>query len=209
VVLSAEELAVAAAEAGKLVYMRELIFATGNSRKISEATAVLKQYDVKFEACKVDIDEIQHYDCAEITKAKARAAFAVVGQPVVVSDTSWDIPALGGFPGGYMKDIANWWQSQDWLNVMAAHEDKRIFCLEHVAYFDGKILQHFEAKYEGRFISEARGRGDQSESFEKVVILYGDMTMAEQLAAGEVASAGEDLTHWKLFAEWYSKRATK
>ena len=186
--------------------MTQLIFATGNSRKISEASTILSQYGIDFQANKVEIDEIQHHDPAEITKAKARAAYEKIKQPVVVSDTSWDIPALGGFPGGYMKDTANWWQAQDWLNIMAAHEDKRIFCLEHVAFHDGTTLQHFEARYEGVFIDEARGRSDESESFERVVILYGDRTMAEQLANGDISSAGEDLVHWKQFGEWYTQQ---
>lgn len=30
-----------------------------------------------------------------------------------------------------------------------------------------------------------------SESFERTVVLYGDKTMAEQLAQGDIASAGE------------------
>lgn len=184
--------------------MKQLIFATGNSRKINEASSILSQYNVKFESRKINIDEIQHHDPTEITKAKAKAAFAEIMQPVVVSDTSWSIPALGGFPGGYMKDTANWWQAQDWLNIMAGHDDKRILCLEHVAFYDGNTLMHFEATYEGRFIDEARGRSDDSESFERVVILYGTKTMAEQLADGDIASAGEDLVHWRQFGEWYS-----
>lgn len=180
-----------------------IAFATGNSRKIAEATVTLADYDIEIVPIKVEIDEIQHHDPVEITKAKARAAYEVAKQPVVVSDTSWRIPALGGFPGGYMKDIAAWLQPADWLNLMATHDDRSIMCLEHIAYFDGTNLQHFEAEYEGVFINEERGRDDESESFEKVVILYGDKTMAEQLEGGEIASAAEELRHWKKFGEWY------
>lgn len=166
----------------------------------------LAPFGIDIEPVKVTIDEIQHEDSAEITQAKARAAYAAVGRPVVVSDTSWSIPSLGGFPGGYMKDVSNWWQSHHWLDIMAGQEDKRILCLEHVAYCDGDRVEHFETVYEGRFIDEARGRMDDAESFERVVILYGDKTMAEQLAAGDVASAGETLGHWQQFGQWYSER---
>ena len=184
--------------------MHTILFATGNSRKISEARSTLVSFDIDVEPVKVDIDEIQHHDPAEITKAKARAAYAATGRPVVVSDTSWSIPALGGFPGGYMKDISNWWQAENWLDLMANQDDKRLLCLEHVAYFDGNEVRHFEEVYEGRFIDEARGRVHEAESFERVVILYGDKTMAEQLADGDIASAGETLGHWQQFGEWFS-----
>lgn len=183
--------------------MKPILFATGNMRKITEARATLAPLNIDIEPVKISIDEIQHMDPAEITKAKAKAAYAVVKQPVVVSDTSWAIPALGGFPGGYMKDVATWWQADNWLDIMKAQADKRIICMEHVAYYDGGVLQHFEERYEGRFVDTARGRTHDAESFEQVVILYGDKTMAEQLAGGDIASAGETLGHWQQFGEWY------
>lgn len=186
--------------------MKTILFATGNSRKIAEANATLTPFTVAVTPIKLAFNEIQHADPAEITKAKARAAYKAAGtnQPVVVSDTSWAIPALGGFPGGYMKDVAIWWNAQNWLDIMANQSDKRIFCLEHVAYYDGQVLQHFVEQYEGVFITEARGRIDDSESIEQVVSLYGNETMAEQLARGEIASAGETLGHWQQFGEWYN-----
>lgn len=184
--------------------MKEILFATGNSRKISEASETLRPYDVIVKPVSVDIDEIQHRDPAEITKAKARAAFAALNEPVIVSDTSWEIPALGGFPGGYMKDIEDWLHSDDWLALMAPHDDKTIYCHEHVAYYDGEQVQHFASTYTGKFIHEARGRIDDQESFERVVIMYGTETMAEQLARGDFASAGSSMDHWKQFGEWFA-----
>jgi XTP/dITP diphosphohydrolase len=184
----------------------KVLFATGNARKIAEANRTLDEFGLIVESVKVDIDEIQHTDPAEITKAKARAAYAVTNQPVVVSDTSWSIPALGGFPGGYMKDTSSWWQAEDWLNVMARHDDKRMICMEHIAYYDGETVEHFVQEYEGYFAKEARGRVSEAESFERVVVMYGDKTMAEQLAEGDHASAGEVLGHWQQFAKWYTSR---
>ena len=85
--------------------MKQITFVTGNSRKFEEASSVLQQYGVTVEQLQLDIDEIQHHDPLEITKAKACAAYQKAGRPVVVNDTSWKIPALNGFPGGYMKDV--------------------------------------------------------------------------------------------------------
>lgn len=184
--------------------MKHILFATGNSRKIAEANKTLAPYRVSVEPIKLSLDEIQHSDPSEITKAKARAAFAIIKKPVVVSDTSWDIPALDGFPGGYMKDIEAWFTADDWLALMNRHTDKTIYCLEHIAYFDGKMLKHFSYRYKGTFTSTPRGRIQADESFEQVVSLYGNKTMAEQLANGDIASAGETLVHWEQFGEWYS-----
>ena len=68
--------------------MKHILFATGNSRKISEANETLKTYEIIVKPVKVETDEIQHHDPAEITKAKARSAYEFVHEPVVVSDTS-------------------------------------------------------------------------------------------------------------------------
>lgn len=189
--------------------MKTILFATGNSRKITEASATLLPLGISITPIKLAFDEIQHADPAEISKAKARAAYVAAGsqRPVVVSDTSWAIPALGGFPGGYMKDTSMWWSAQNWLDIMAHQTDKRIFCLEHVAYYDGEVLQHFVEQYEGAFINEARGRIDENESVERVISLYGNETMAEQLERGDIASAGETLGHWRQFGDWYSTLA--
>lgn len=185
---------------------KSLLFATTNSRKITEANNGLASFDITVEPIKIDIDEIQHHDPAEIAKAKAKSAYAVTQKPVVVSDTSWGIPALGGFPGGYMKDVSAWLQDTDWLNLMAAHEDRTIICYEHIAYFDGVELKHIASQYEGVISTEARGRKDDSESIERVAILYGNKTMAEQVEEGDIASAGEVLKHWHEFGEWYSTK---
>jgi XTP/dITP diphosphohydrolase len=184
--------------------MKTILFATSNPRKIQEANNTLAGYDITVEPLKVDIDEIQHQDSAEITKAKARAAYEVIHKPVVVSDTSWEIPALNGFPGGYMKDVSDWFTAEDWLTLMARHDDKTIYCHEHIAYFDGDTVEHFVTSYKGTFIDEPRGRVAAGESIEQVVILYGGLTLAEYVAQGKIASAGETLEHWKQFAEWYS-----
>lgn len=176
-------------------------FATGNSRKITEARKCLGLHDIGVIAIKVEIDEIQHHDPAEITKAKARAAYEVTHEPVVVQDTSWSVPALGGFPGGYMKDVANWWQPEDWMRIMEG-QDRTILCHEHVAFCDGDIVKHFEFSYEGIFVSEPRG--DDGDATDKVVSLYADgKTLAQMHDAGDIASASDGLEHWQLFADWY------
>lgn len=183
--------------------MTKVLFATSNARKIKEANRALGRYGIKVEPVKVEVDEIQDRDPVRVVKEKARAAYQVLQKPVIVSDTSWAIPALGGFPGAYMKDVTAWLAANDWLFMMARHEDKTIYCYEHIVYYDGNHLQHFVEKYTGRFTERARGRVHPEESLERVVVMYGNQTMAEQLERGQTASAGAILHHWRQFAEWY------
>ena len=105
--------------------MSKLItFATGNSHKLEEAKSVLKGYGIVVEPLQIDIDEIQHHDPLKITEAKVKSAYEKAGQPVVVNDSSWEIPALGGFPGGYMKDVVGWFTAEDFLALMKDKNDR-------------------------------------------------------------------------------------
>ena len=178
-----------------------ILFATGNDRKVQEARQTFNRNAIGLTVIAVDIDEIQHHDPAEITKAKAVAAYAVTHEPVVVQDTSWSIPALGGFPGGYMKDTALWWTVDDWMRIMAG-QDRTIVCLEHVAYYDGSQLQHFAAEYHGVFVDTPRGGSDGNNSIERCISLDGKETFAELHDRGDLASAASQHKHWELFAEW-------
>lgn len=184
----------------------KLIFATGNRRKIAEAELVLGKFSIGFEPTPVTIDEIQHHDPKEITKAKARAAYDTLKCPVVVQDTSWSIPALNGFPGGYMKDVAEWWQAEDWMSIMARYDDRTISCHEHIAYFDGEDMRHFEASYMAGFVDEPRGSSAGNNSLDQSVTINGIKTLAELHDRGELASDIDGCEHWRLFAEWFSNK---
>lgn len=187
--------------------MTEILFATGNPRKIEEANNTLENYDILVKPISIEIDEIQHLDPVEITKAKARAAFALLKESIVVSDTSWSIPALGGFPGGYMKDVGMWWHEQDWLDIMARHDDRTVICQEHLAYFDGTDLVHFSQDYSGVFLKEIQGPiVHEKESFERVASLDGVHSLAQGHANAAVTGEKRQLAHWQQLGEWFNAK---
>lgn len=187
--------------------MAEILFATGNERKIREANNTLETYGIVVKPIIVEIDEIQHHDPAQITKAKARAAFALLREPIVVSDSSWSIPALGGFPGGYMKDVNIWWSEQDWINIMAPHDDKTIVLQEHLAYCDGDRLVHFSHDYTGVFLDQPQGpKLSDKESFERVASLEDGLSLAEGQAAA-IEGERKQLAHWQKFGEWLNDQS--
>lgn len=78
----------------------ELVFVTTNDGKRREAEAVL---GIALSHRGVDLLEPQSLDLHEVVRYKAEAAFAVVGQPVLVEDTSLELLGLGGFPGPLIK----------------------------------------------------------------------------------------------------------
>ena len=186
---------------------KKIAFITGNPHKLEEAKSVLKNYEIVVESLQFDIEEIQHYNPLEITKAKVRAAYEKAGQSVVVNDSSWEIPALGGFPGGYMKDVVNWFTAEDFLALMKDKNDRRIILHDVVAYFDGEQLELFIYDQTGVFINEPRGEGT---SMNQVVSMEnsGGLTIAEEFAHRHdgVEINPSHFQHWQKFGEWFTAR---
>lgn len=183
---------------------QRIAFVTGNPRKIEEATAVLADYGIGVEPVALTIDEIQHANPLKITEHKVKAAYQQLQRPAVVNDSSWDIPALDGFPGGYMKDVAKWFRPEDFLALMRDKADRRVILHDVVAYYDGERLELFQFDQEGVFVEHPRGDGL---SMNRVVSMKNgnDLTIAEEFAQ---RGNGERINpaayhHWQLFGEWY------
>lgn len=185
--------------------MKKIIFVTGNNTKFYEASKVCEKFAIDVQQQAYDIDEIQHHDAIEITKAKVQAAYAAAGSPVVVNDSTWSIPALGGFPGGYMKDITSWLSTDDFLALMKDKRDKSINLTEVVAYYDGKTMNIFTHEQSAHFI--ATPRGESLPTFARLVVLDGDeKTIAEIFDDGDWrVDSVEEYKHWYDFAKWYAE----
>ena len=179
--------------------MKSVIFVTGNQRKLGEAKRACDLYNIEIINQSYDIDEIQSSDPRQVTEHKVRAAYALAKQPVVVTDTCWSIPALNGFPGAYMKDIANWFSEQDFLNLMADKDDHRISFTENIAYYDGETLQFFSKEFWGTIVPP-RGTGNSIEN----VAEFEGKTLGEHRSEGGYSHAPEDYV-WADFATWYTQ----
>ena len=70
------------------------LLVTNNPHKFAEAKAIVGE----LEHVALELPEIQAASTSDVALAKARAAFAIVGRPVVVEDAGLELAALGGFP---------------------------------------------------------------------------------------------------------------
>ncbi|CAN5382233.1 XTP/dITP diphosphatase [soil metagenome] len=180
---------------------KAVLIVTGNKRKIWQATSCLEPLGISVEARDVEIDEIQAHDPIKISLAKARAAFEAVGKPLVICDHSWSFKALNGFPGGYMKDVNQWFEPEDWLALMHGKQERAVVLTEVVVYIDDDGVRTFSADFPGHVLQEARGIG--SVSMERVVAFDGtEKTIAEHIDAAEHA---RDMAHsaWAKFGAWF------
>lgn len=190
--------------------MKTITFITGNPYKLEEAKSVLKDYGIFVEPLQTNIDEIQHHDPLKITEAKVKSAYEKAGQPVVVNDSSWEIPALGGFPGGYMKDVVGWLMAEDFLALMKDKNDRRIILHDVVAYCDGDKLKVFRFDRYGVFVSEPHGEGV---SMNQVVSMEGSggLTISEEFArrCNDKKIDPTNFQHWQKFGSWFANEMSE
>jgi len=80
--------------------MKSLTFITGNAEKAEQ----LGKY-LSFEVghTKLDIPEIQSLNLEEVATEKAKAAYAILGTPVLVEDTALTFKALNKLPGTLVR----------------------------------------------------------------------------------------------------------
>ena len=183
--------------------------ATGNALKFGIGKNICAQYDIELVQATIDIDEIQGEEPEKIVRRKAQDAHEVLQKPVVVSDDSWAIPGLGGFPGPYMKSINHWFTPEDFIHLTKELKDRRVFLQQYLAYCDGKTTTVFNRDLSGTLTTEARGTsGDPAF---KVVALDADdgLTIAEVYDQGKEHDPerfAKRKDAWHGFAEWYGGR---
>lgn len=179
--------------------MKEIIFSTGNKNKIREATNACGLFDIKVIAKKLDIDEIQSDDPLKIAKHKASRAYELLNKPVVINDSFWNIPALNGFPGGYMKEVMNWLSAEDFIRLMTNKTDRKICVTECVAYKDNAVYKIFKKDFWGEIANKPFGRDNNFES----VAIFNGKTLSEYHKFGQQAFNSKDYI-WNDFAKWFS-----
>lgn len=165
--------------------MNIISFATTNKEKLLIAQTVCGQAGIDIQQEILDIDEIQGEDSELIVRDKVMRAYSSLEKPVVVSDDSWDIPALRGFPGAYMKSINTWFTEDDFLRLMNGIEDRTIILHQYLAFYDGKKLEIFRNDITGKVIKEIRGHNSKSPNM-SVIVLDADSgkTIAEVFEEG-------------------------
>lgn len=162
----------------------KLLFVTGNAEKFAVAHTICKKFGYELEQVVVDIDEIQGEDPEVIARDKARKAYEQVGKPVIVTDDSWAIAALNGFPGPYMKSVIQWFTPQHFIDLMQHETDRSVLLHQYLVYQDEYESVVFQKDHSGRLALTPRG--DDKISWHNVIeMAYDDgKTLAEVIKEG-------------------------
>ncbi len=187
-----------------------IAFASSNKEKFAIAMHVCEKAGLTINQLFLEIDEIQGENPELIVKDKAIRAYEQYGKPVVVSDDSWSIPALNGFPGPYMKSLNYWFKPEDFLRLMNGIEDRSVYIHQYLAYYDGREILIFQNDIPGVILTKQQGENTKSPCM-TVVALDSDngKTIAEVFAQGADAVAERYKNRpdaWHELVKWYKEK---
>jgi len=120
--------------------MEKLYFVTSNQGKAKEAGMIL---EMPIEIRKADLIEIQSLDLEEIVRDKARQAFEIVGEPVIVDDVGLYLDSWNGFPGPFVKYISDAVGEEGILKMLKGEENRNVTATAAIGFHDGKEIHTF------------------------------------------------------------------
>lgn len=166
----------------------KIYYVTKNKHKLAHAIEYTKRSGIDIEQYQTDIPEIQAPTVQEVVKHKALQAWDDLKQPLIVSDSGWAIPALGGFPGPYMHDINNWFSPEDFLALMRGKQNRTIILNHLIAVVVDGEVKIFTEQTHGHFADQPHGQGS---ALDQVVIMDGSSkTIAENINQGDTSADG-------------------
>ena len=129
-----------------------MIFATSNHQKLKEFESIL---GIKLNHSDLDLDEIQSVDVEEVAIHKAKQAYELLKEPVIVEDTGLYFEELNGLPGALIKFFVKKLTLDQICSLVK--ENRSATAITCIAYFDGNELKIFKGETKGEIAKEPRG----------------------------------------------------
>lgn len=135
--------------------MKTPLYITGNAKKAELLNKYLEQ---PLEHKALDIEEIQSLDVKTVVRHKMRSAYAQVGEPVLVEDTSLEFCAMGRLPGTYIKWFLEELTHEDLCRLLDG-KDRSAIARTVFGYYDGKEESYFASMMRGTIAEHPQGEG--------------------------------------------------
>lgn len=129
-----------------------MIFVTGNHQKLKEFEEIL---DIKLNHADLDLEEIQSINVEEVAEHKARQAYALLNEPVIVEDTGLYFKDLNGLPGALIKHFVKKLPLEKICSIV--EENRKARAVTCICYFDGEEIKTFVGETAGEIAREPRG----------------------------------------------------
>ena len=147
--------------------LSDLVVVTSSRDKLAEINEIL---GTNHKVSKLDIWEIQSLDLDEVIENKAKSAYQKIKKPVLVEDVSFEIKALGGLPGTFIKFFLKTLGTEGTVALVnSKYTTTKVTTA--AAIYDGENLKVFKGTIYGTL--SPKNRGEYGFGFDKVFIPKG------------------------------------
>ena len=147
--------------------LSDLVVVTSSTDKLAEINEIL---GTNHRVSKVDIPEIQSLDLDLVIENKAKSAYQKLKKPILVEDVSFEIGALKGLPGTFIKFFLKTLGTEGTVALVKGKNTKTKVTAS-AAIYDGKNLKIFKGTVAGTL--SAKDKGKYGFGFDKVFIPKG------------------------------------
>ncbi|MFH0861061.1 MAG: XTP/dITP diphosphatase [Candidatus Altiarchaeota archaeon] len=134
-----------------------VLFATGNRHKVSEANRVGKEYGVKFVRVSCPYPEIRDESLERIASEGVKHVYSRLKKPVIVEDSGLFLKAYDGFPSPYSAYVFEKIGNGGMLKLVRGKRNRNAAFKSVIAYYDGKKLRTFTGEVKGRIALKKSG----------------------------------------------------
>lgn len=149
------------------IKLSDIVVVTSNNNKLAEINEIL---GTDHKVSTLDIPEIQSLNIDEVITFKAKAAFEKIKKPVLVEDVSFEIKALNGLPGPFVKYFLETIGTEGIVEMVRSRKSNTT-AIAALAIYDGHELKIFKGKVEGTLAK--KDKGESGFGFDKIFIPNG------------------------------------
>lgn len=183
--------------------MINIIFITGNSKKVESAQAVLNEFNIKILQLKLETPEIQDKDICKVAEYSAKFASDKLHKNVIKVDVGFEIESLNGFPGPFSKFINEWLSPNQILKIIGDESNRKAKFIDVVSYCElNKKPISFFAETNGTIARKPLG--DNGWGLDKIFIPQGCKTTLANLSNEERIKVW-NTDHWIKLAQYLTK----
>lgn len=178
--------------------MNRFVFVTSNKHKAKEITEILGT-DIKIR--EVDIPEVQSLDLDKVITAKAKSAYNILKKPVAVEDISFEIHALKGLPGPFIKFFLQTLGTEGTVKLIGKNKSDTTVTAA-VAIYNGSKLKVFKGIVTGTL--SKKNKGESGFGFDKIFIPKGYKQTYAQMSPelkNKISHRAKALKQLKKFLE--------
>jgi inosine triphosphate pyrophosphatase len=136
--------------------IKDLTLITGNANKAEQFS---KYLGIPVEHQKLDLDELQSVHLIEVIEHKAKQAYHLIKKPVVVDDVAFEIEALNGLPGPFIKFFEEVLGLEKISELVHKYDNHKVTVRMMLGFYDGKEFKAVDGFTHGIVSSKVLGEG--------------------------------------------------